>query len=187
MPVENVVYFERPGEANTDEALKVALNYAKIHGVHDIVVASTRGSTALKAASMFQGFNLVIVTHESWFRKDRMQEFSEEAKRKLESMGVKVVTAAHAFRGVGRSFRDRYEGAFIGDVIADTLRLFCEGVKVCVEIVLMAADAGLIPIDLDVLSVAGTGRGADTVLLIKPSTSAMFHNLRIRKILAKPL
>ncbi len=187
MSAEKVLYFEKPGEANTDEALKIALDYAKTHGVNDIVVASTRGSTALRAASLFKGFNLVVVTHESWFRRDTMQEFSVEARRKLESMGVKIVTAAHAFRGVGRSFRDRYGGAALGDVIADTLRLFCEGVKVCVEIVLMAADAGLIPLNQDVLSIAGTGRGADTVLLVKPTTSTMFHNLKIRKILAKPL
>jgi len=61
-----------------------------------------------------------------------------------------------------------------------------EGTKVCVEIVLMAADAGLIPVDKDVIAIAGTGRGADTALRIKPANAARFFDLKIREVLAKP-
>jgi len=71
-------------------------------------------------------------------------------------------------------------------IIAETLRLFSEGVKVCVEITVMAADAGLIPVDRDVIAIAGTSRGADTALLIKPSHSNDFFNLTIREVIAKP-
>jgi hypothetical protein len=61
-----------------------------------------------------------------------------------------------------------------------------EGTKVCVEITLMAADAGLIPADKDVVAVAGTGKGADTALRIKPANATRFFDLRIREVIAKP-
>jgi hypothetical protein len=61
-----------------------------------------------------------------------------------------------------------------------------EGTKVCVEITLMAADAGLIPVDKDIVAIAGTGRGADTALRIKPANTARFFDLKIKEILAKP-
>jgi hypothetical protein len=72
------------------------------------------------------------------------------------------------------------------ELIANTLRLMGEGTKVCVEITLMAADAGLIPADKDVVAVAGTGKDADTALRIKPANATRFFDLRIREVIAKP-
>jgi len=60
-----------------------------------------------------------------------------------------------------------------------------QGIKVCVEIVAMAADAGLIPFD-DVIAVAGTDRGADTVAIIRANSSNNFFKIKVREILAKP-
>jgi hypothetical protein len=71
-------------------------------------------------------------------------------------------------------------------LIANVLRLMGEGTKVCVEITLMAADAGLIPTDKDVVAIGGTGRGADTALRIRPTHAATFFNLKIEEIIAKP-
>lgn len=50
----------------------------------------------------------------------------------------------------------------------------------------MAADAGLIPVDNDVVAIAGTGRGADTALLLRPANTARFFDLKIKEIIAKP-
>jgi hypothetical protein len=71
------------------------------------------------------------------------------------------------------------------DLVAHTLRMLGQGMKVCVEIVAMAADAGLIPCE-DVIAVAGTGRGADTVALIGANSSNNFFQIKVREILAKP-
>jgi len=61
-----------------------------------------------------------------------------------------------------------------------------QGTKVCVEITLMAMDAGLIPPNQDVVAVGGTGSGADTALRIKPANAAKFFDLRIKEVIAKP-
>jgi hypothetical protein len=71
--------------------------------------------------------------------------------------------------------------------MANVLRRFGEGAKVCIEITMMAADAGLIPVDQDVVAIAGTGRGADTALRIHPANAARFFDLKIREVIAKPI
>ena len=50
----------------------------------------------------------------------------------------------------------------------------------------MVADAGLIPIDRDIIAIAGSSSGADTALLIKPANASRFFDLKIKEIIAKP-
>ena len=50
----------------------------------------------------------------------------------------------------------------------------------------MAAYAGLIPIDREVVAIAGSGRGVDTALLIEAGDSSQLFNTAIREIIAKP-
>jgi hypothetical protein len=71
-------------------------------------------------------------------------------------------------------------------IIAQTLRLFGQGMKVVVEIAAMAADAGVIPADKDVLVVAGSNRGADTAVVIKPANSHLLFDMVVKEIIAKP-
>ena len=58
--------------------------------------------------------------------------------------------------------------------------------KVAVEVALMAADAGLLDMSQEVISVAGTGEGADTAIVLKPAYARRFHEMHIKEILAKP-
>jgi hypothetical protein len=61
-----------------------------------------------------------------------------------------------------------------------------EGTKVCLEITVMAADAGLISADRPVVAIAGTGKGADTALVVQPAHSNSFFDLYVREVIAKP-
>jgi hypothetical protein len=74
----------------------------------------------------------------------------------------------------------------LGDVIANTLRVLGQGMKVVCEIALMAADAGLVRTDEDIIVISGSGRGADTVVVLKPVTSTDFFDLKVQEILCKP-
>ena len=178
-----ITYFETFGIENTDRTLQIAKEFAKENGIRSIVVASTRGYTAEKASEVFKGFNLVVVTHVSSFREPNVQEFSADLRARLEGNGVEVVTAAHAFDGVNK-LADK---GSIGQIVRETLRMFCEGFKVAIEIAAMAADVGLVRTDEDIVSIAGTGKGADTALVIRPAISKRLFDLRVKKILAKPI
>ncbi|MCD6263717.1 hypothetical protein J7L60_04855 [Candidatus Bathyarchaeota archaeon] len=185
--VKKVTYFDEPGPENSDEVFRAAKERAEELGIRDIVVASTRGASGVKAVEVFKGYNVVVVTHSTGFREPGVQELSEENRRRIEEGGGKVLTATHIFGGVNRAVRRKFETVSFADVIAQTLRLFGQGTKVAVEIVAMAADAGLIPVDRDVIAIAGSGRGADTALVVKPAhTMRLFEDLFIREVIAKP-
>ena len=180
------VYFDTPGTENTDEVLRLAKARAGELGIKTILVASTIGDTAAKAVDVFKGMKVVVVSHHAGFRGPNTQELTEENKQKVESKGGVVLTATHAFSGVDRAMRKKFNMYLLGDIIASTLRIFGQGMKVVCEIALMAADAGLVSTDEDVISIGGTGRGADTAVVLKPVNAADFFDLRVREILCKP-
>ena len=183
---KSIIYFSKPGEADADEAMKAALERAKELNIRDIVVASTRGATALKALEYFKGYNLVVVPHVWGSKEAGTQELPEETAEKIRSMGGRIVYAAHAFSGVNRAIQAKFDTMYPAGIIAQTLRLFGQGMKVVVEISAMAADAGAIPVNKDVIAIAGSGRGADTAVVIKPSYSHILFDMVIREIIAKP-
>jgi len=183
---KNVVYFQMAGKQNTDTLLKVVKEYVEREGIKDIIVASTTGETGAKAAKIFEGYNVVVVTHCFGFQKPGENELKKEFREEILRSGAKIFTGTHALSSVERAVRKNFGTIEPLELIASTLRLMGEGTKVCVEITLMAADAGLIPVDRDVVAIAGTGRGADTALRIKPANTGRFFDLKIREVIAKP-
>lgn len=180
------VYFEAAGSQNTELVLKLAKEYAQAEGIEDILVASTTGETGARASEVFEDFNVVVVTHHSSFVKPGTLELREENRGKILERGAKLLTATHALSGVERAVRKKFTTILPLELIAHALRLFGEGTKVCVEISVMAADAGLIPVDKNIVAIAGTGRGADTALVIKPASASDFFSLEVRETIAKP-
>ncbi len=179
-------YFENPGEANTDETLRIARERAVEMGIKTILVATTVGGTAVKAVEAFEGMKVIVVTHFTGMREPNIQAFTEENRKKVESKGGIVLTTTHAFMGIGAAMRKKFNMYLLGDVIANTLRIFGQGMKVVCEISLMAADAGLVEVGEDIIAIGGTGRGADTAVVIKPVNTNDFFEMRVREILCKP-
>jgi len=171
-------YFNEAGEQNTDALLRIVEEYVEKEGIKNVVVASTTGETGAKASKIFRGYNIVIVTHCFGFREPGKTELKEEYRREILANGAKIFTGVHALSSVERAIRKDFGTMQPLELIASTLRLMGEGTKVCVEITLMTADAGLIPVDKDVIAVAGTGRGADTALRIQPANAGRFFNLK---------
>jgi hypothetical protein len=180
------VYFEKSGQQNTALLLKTVKEYAESNGINDIVVASTMGETGAKAAKLFKGCNVVVVTHFSGFSEPGVPQLKEEYRKQILKSGAKIVTGTHALSSAERAVRKMFNTIQPLELMANTLRVMGEGTKVCVEITLMAADAGLIPVDRNIIAIAGTSQGADTALLIKPANAARFFDLKIREIIAKP-
>lgn len=171
----------------TEELLKVAKNELEKRGLNYAVVASTTGDTGLKAANIFResSLNLVVVAHSVGFREPNVNQFYIRAKEEIEKMGGSVVFSSMPFHTINDAIRKKM-GSSVLTLIADTLRIMGQGTKVCVEIVSMACDAGKIESGKEVVAVAGTGRGADTVLLIKSANSRRFFDLKIVEVIAKP-
>lgn len=183
--VRDIVYFEKPGKDNTQKALEAAKKRAQELGIQQVLVASTHGYTAKTAAEVFKdsGIEIIAVGISNTF-SDVGWNMTPEEREEMERAGVKVLTTLHGLAdGVTEAFLKNSSPATI---IADTLRCFSQGTKVAVEISIMAAEAGLIPTDREIISVAGTDEGADTVLVLKPAFARKFKELKICEIIAKP-
>ncbi|MGQ9629553.1 MAG: pyruvate kinase alpha/beta domain-containing protein [bacterium] len=183
-----VLYFERKGEVNTEATLRAARKRAEELGIRHVVMASTYGGTARKALEVFKGsdIQLVAVTISMGFVEEGWI-MEPEVRKELEGKGVKVLTCLHALGDdVSAAFSEKWGGHAPNAIVAEVLRRFCQGMKVAVEVAMMAADAGLIPADREVIAVAGTDRGADTAIVLKPACPRKFLDLEIKEILAKP-
>jgi uncharacterized protein len=180
------VYFTESGSANTEKTLEIAKKRAEQLGIKTIVVASTSGETGAKAVKLLPNYKVVVVSHAAGFPAPDAQELTPQNRARILENGGLILTATHAFGGIGRAVRRRLNTYQVDEVIAYTLRVFGQGAKVACEIVLMAADAGLIRTDEEVISIGGTGSGADTALVIKPAHTHDFFELKVREVLCKP-
>jgi hypothetical protein len=180
------MYFEEAGKQNTKSALDIATKEAQRRQVPYVIVATTTGQTGVLAAELLQGtgVKLICVTHNTGFKEPGVQELTPENKARIEELGGTVLTCPMVLRSLGAAVRQKY-GCSEQQFVADVLRMFGQGMKVCVEIVAMAADSGLVP-HVDVIAVGGTSRGADTVVLAQADSSNRFFNIKIKEILAKP-
>ena len=183
---ERIVYFPEPGRQNTDEVLRIAGRRAEELGIKTILVASTVGDTALKALAAFKGKKVIVVTHVAGMKGANTQEFTEENRKKIIAQGGIMLTTTHAFSGLSRAMRKKFNMYLFEEAVANTLRIFGQGMKVACEIALMAADAGLVRTDEVVIAIGGSSRGADTAVVLKPVNSEDFFDLRIKEILCKP-
>jgi len=185
--IGSITYFETPGKENTESTLKIAKERAEQLGLRQVLVASTGGDTGRRAAEMFADQDLVVVTHSAGSSKPNLQALTEANREAILSHGARVLTCQHAFGGVNRAVRRKLDTYQLDEIIAYTLRLFGEGMKVVCEITLMAADAGLIRTDEPVLAIAGSGHGADTAVILRAANAQDFFELRVNEILCKPV
>ncbi|MBC7236310.1 MAG: hypothetical protein H5T69_10745 [Chloroflexi bacterium] len=179
-------YFESPGAHNTERTLELAHARAEALGIRYILVATTSGQTGARAAQLFEGAQVVAVTHSTGFASPNQQELKPEYRQQIEAAGAKILTCQHALGGIGRAVRRKLGTYQIDEIIAFTLRTFCQGIKVACEITLMAADAGLVPAGEEVVAIGGTGRGADAAAVIAAANAQDFFDLRVLEVICKP-
>jgi uncharacterized protein len=185
--IKQIEYFEKPGKANTSRCIELAQKLTD-EGYSHVVVATTSGETGLLLGRTLKGknVNLVAVTHNMGYLPNS-DECSVEARQEMVSLGIKIYTGTILTRGIETALMKKHQGVYPAYVVAETLRLLGQGMKVAVEITAEACDGGLVPEGSEVVAVAGTGRGADTVAIIEARPSDRFFDLRVRQIVAKPM
>jgi hypothetical protein len=180
------VYFAQAGRANTERTLELAYARAKELGIETVLVATTSGETALRAARFCKGMKVIAVTHSTGYREPDTQELTPENQAAIEAAGAVILTCQHALGGVNRAVRKRFATFELDEIIAHTLRIFGQGIKVAAEIALMAADAGLVRTDTPVMAISGSGRGADTAAVVLPTNAQTFFDLQVPEIVCRP-
>lgn len=177
--------FDKTGAFNTPDVVRIVRKTITELDAAAIVVASSSGSTALQFLNP-EGVPVVCVGHSFGTGRPGENRMTPQARDELKVAGIPVVTAAHIFNGAEKSVSSRYGGLYPAQIMGETLRIFGEGVKVCVEVAAMALDAGLIPWGESVVAVGGSGHGADSAVLLTPSYTHSIFDTRVHRILCKP-
>ncbi|HBH86833.1 MAG TPA: hypothetical protein DDY17_04425 [Syntrophaceae bacterium] len=180
-------YFHKPGGKNTKAVLEAVSRRATELSIGKVLIATCSGRTAFEAFKIFhKDIKIIAVTHVTGYEKPNYQELEEKDRQELEAQGVTVLTCQHAFGGVGRAVRNKLSTYQVDEIMAYTLRIFGQGTKVAIELALMAADAGLVRTDENVISVGGSARGADAAIVLQPANSSRFFDLKVKEIICKP-
>ncbi len=174
-------YFESVKQDHTLETFELVKQRISETGVNKIILASTTGRTALKTMEYFSdmGVSIIVIPHKYGFSSET-NLFPADIVKTLRENGHEVHFGTMLFH------TEKLYGSAVPSIIADFLRCFSEGVKVCYEITLMAADGGLVNSGESVIAIAGTGANADTALLMQASTTRNIRKLRVNEIICKP-
>jgi hypothetical protein len=185
---KTTTYFEKPGPDNSQQCLQIAIDNIKKFNYKHVVVASTWGSTGILFSEALKdsNVNVVVVTHSSGFKEPNTIELEEDARKTIQAAGAAIYTGTMITHSLETALAKKFSGVYPTLLVAQSLRRFGEGAKVCCEMVMMAADAGLIPEGEEIVVVAGTGRGADTVTVIRSAASKRFLDLKVLETLARP-
>jgi len=190
MPLEEkIVYFEAGGKHNTEATLRLVRERAEKRGIKNVVLASVTGFSAEKALEIFKDSKIKLTV--VGLKGPGFPEFPKKLQEKLKKLGHNFCYAPDV----------KYE---FPETVQDTLRRFSEGFKVCVEVALIAADAGYVRLGEEIIAVGGTGMlgyerggGVDTAIVMEAIKSRDFLKLesifgkkeerrKIREIICKP-
>ncbi|MCK5594222.1 MAG: hypothetical protein KAI18_03200 [Candidatus Aenigmarchaeota archaeon] len=187
---KNITYFLKTGISNTDKAISLAVERVAEGDITKVVVATSSGDTGLKVYDAFKdtdGVDVVPVVLNAGSKYSAPDGEWTKNKGKYDKLGLKYVQSIHAFSGIERAVKSRWNTAGPALLIGDALKLSGEGFKVCVEIAVMACDCGAVaPVD-KVLVLSGSGHGADTCLVVRPAYSSSFFDFAIQEIVCKPI
>ncbi len=178
--------------ANTRVVVEAVDAYVTADKTKHVVVASCTGYVGAKFAPLKQAHKkLNVVAVKMAPAIDAMYSVKVDPKHvaAMEEAGVTFLGGTHVLTGgADRAIRAKFDGGFPPTaIVAETLYLFSQGMKVCVEIIAMACDMGLLPEGVEVVAVAGTGHGADTAIIATSAASANLFDLKIHRVLVMPL
>lgn len=189
-------YFDFPGPGNTDYVVEAVKSRVESAGIKNVVVASISGKTALKFAVALKGRAKLICISGAPYRREMTKRqwpcLDTKYRGELEKAGVTVIdNAPYAFRS---SLLDGGRWSYVSPelLIRETLSCFGQGMKVAVEVVMMAVAAGSLEPYKDVVGVGGTGEGADTAVIVRATYPTTIFNedvskrLEVREIIAMP-
>ena len=194
---QSIFYFDVCGAVNTEKTLELALRRVQQRGLKKLVLASETGLSALKAVEQLKGspIELVVVTSaagtqikETVIGDLRIGIMDSEIWQQLEEKGATIVRATDALYNVGAVF-EHQKIPTLGSLFRRSLQLISSGTAVCVGVVLMATDNGILREGEKVVSVAGSWVGLDTAVVITAANSVHLFTpgkVEIQEIICKP-
>jgi len=196
MVKRQVYYFDEPGEGNTQLVIEAVSQRLEAGGVNKVIVASTSGETAAQFARSLKGKAELICVSEAPYRREWGEEWpclKQEFRQELERLGVAIIDRAPYVFHNSVSEAARWSETFPERLVKETLYCFGQGMKVAVEVALLAVSCGYVTPYEDVIGVGGSGKGADTAIVLRATYPACLFDkdpskrLEIKEIIALPI
>lgn len=191
------LYFEKPGKHNTKEVVETVMHRMSEGDIKTIVVASTTGYTALEFSKAVKGQDATLISvGETPLIREWGGEWpclTPETKQELEGRGVIVADRIPYLLHSSVLDFSQWKAPSAEEILRESLYAFGQGLKVAVEVVLIAVASGFLEPYQDVIAVGGTSRGADTAIVVRATlpnhvfSQDTAKRLNIREILCKPL
>jgi hypothetical protein len=186
-------YFLQEGKENLTRCLQATFEAAAAHNIKKVIIFTSAGEGVKMAIrdycsqEVFAGTELIAVTFPNqteFSAGDSSEHFiPHDLCEYLADRNVPIVRAHLPFDPIG----SHYEGhGILGQdfsLVGNALRIFCGGMSLCVQAVLMASDAGYVDLGEHVIAMA-----ADTSILVRAAgTSRFLKDLIVREIICKPV
>lgn len=183
-------YFHEEGKINLPKTIALVKARVKSLGINKIVIFTGDGEGPLKAAKALAGLGVKIIAV-SFPYKQEIEESGDkriiprtslpEVQEALRKHGIQLVLAHMPLNGIILpGIRDP-----LLYTMRYTLKMFSGGLRLCVEAITMATDAGALEPGEEVVAMS-----ADTAIVATASsTQFIFHptkGLDIREIICKP-
>ncbi len=193
------IYFAHPGRKNSGQVVEAVLRRLEEGDLKAVVVASTTGYTAglfADALAGRPGVTLISVGEAplagEWDSKNKYPFLAPETRQELERRGVIVADRVPYLLHSSVLDTSPWKAPSAEEIVRETLYAFGQGLKVAVEVVLIAVASGFLAPYQDVIAVGGTGRGADTAIVVRATfpnhvlSQDHARRLRIHEVLCKP-
>lgn len=191
-----VYYFDTPGADNTRFVVEAVSQRLEAGGTTKVIVASTSGETAVEFVHKLKGKAEFFCVSGAPYRREWGEGWpciKEEYRQELDRLGVTVIDKAPYVFHSSVLEAAEWSGAFAERLVKETLYCFGQGMKVAVEVVLMAVAGGYVTPYEDVISIGGSGKGADTAIVLRATYPACIFDkdpskkLEIKEIIAMPV
>ena len=196
MVKRQVYYFDEPGEENTQLVVEAVCKRLEGSGIGKVIVASTSGETAVEFARSLKGNVELICVSEAPYRREWGEEWpclKQDFRQELEGFGVTIIDRAPYVFHSSVLESVSLPGISPEHLVKETLYSFGQGMKVAVEVALTAVSCGCVTPFEDVVGVGGSGKGADTAIVLRATYPASLFDkdtskrLEVREIIAMPI
>jgi hypothetical protein len=179
---KRTVYFEKAGPTNTDSVLEAVKERVKDGDIKAVVVPVTTGKTAAQFSSGVGNLVPVVAVSE-----DDASSVAKNVTDQMADAGVLDKLVERQLRSVlFRSYREKAFDASITrrdafditllplsgknwSVVRDILYAFGHGMKVAIEVSIVAAELSKVDPYTRIIAVGGRHQGADTAMVVRAS------------------
>jgi uncharacterized protein len=141
-----------------------------------VAVATTSGATALRARKLIAESHVAVLGICFQASNTSHGPPEPEIRAEAQALGVQFIP-------------DEPVVTYVREVpgeSADTLRKFGQGIKVALEVVLMATEAGMVEQGAKVIGIGGSSKGADAAIVVRAASPETIKSLWVHEILCKP-